>query len=259
MNRPWTAGTGRLDAFMDLLRRVWAQTSASPSLRHDMNRVKQPKADHISRVRSSRVRTKDNSPIGPYATAAEFSRLFNKEAESLYLLAFQLVADPALAERCFVHGFEDAIGGNPVFKEWAHSWARRAIITNAIQAVHPRPNDQSDPSSNQRRINPNPDRRDDEAVLSLPAFERFAFVMSILENYSDQECSLLLGVTRRDVITARTAALQRLETSIEFQRNRLPSVQESPEEFRGRKSAVFRTNRFFTAGCQQPTLEIRTQ
>ncbi|MGB8911275.1 MAG: hypothetical protein WCC85_03320 [Candidatus Sulfotelmatobacter sp.] len=47
-------------------------------------------------------------------------------------------------------------------------------------------------------------------IVDLPAFERFAFVMSVLERYSDQECSLLLGCVRADVAAARTRALERL-------------------------------------------------
>ena len=34
--------------------------------------------------------------------------------------------------------------------------------------------------------------------------------MSVLEGHSDQECSILLGCSRGEVITARTQALRRL-------------------------------------------------
>jgi DNA-directed RNA polymerase specialized sigma24 family protein len=52
------------------------------------------------------------------------------------------------------------------------------------------------------------------AILELPSFERFVFVMSVLERFSIQECSLLLGCTRRDVIAAQTRALQQMGNSI---------------------------------------------
>jgi DNA-directed RNA polymerase specialized sigma24 family protein len=48
------------------------------------------------------------------------------------------------------------------------------------------------------------------AVLGLPAFERFVFVMSVLERYSDQDCSVLLGCSRRDVALARRKAAEHL-------------------------------------------------
>jgi hypothetical protein len=56
------------------------------------------------------------------------------------------------------------------------------------------------------------------AVAELPAFERFVFVISVLERYSDQECSLLLNCTRGDVIAARTRALQQISTSAELRK-----------------------------------------
>jgi hypothetical protein len=37
-----------------------------------------------------------------------------------------------------VGGLQDSIEGNGVFKNWAHAWARRAIVKNAIRALEPR-------------------------------------------------------------------------------------------------------------------------
>ena len=74
----------------------------------------------------------------PYARAADFCRIFREDMNSLYLLSFLLTADQ-LAEKCFVRGLEDSAKGNPVFKEWAQSWARRTMIQNAIQMIRPRP------------------------------------------------------------------------------------------------------------------------
>ena len=48
------------------------------------------------------------------------------------------------------------------------------------------------------------------AVIAWPAFERFVFVMSVLEGYSLRECSTLLGCKVQDVIESRSAVLQRL-------------------------------------------------
>ena len=49
------------------------------------------------------------------------------------------------------------------------------------------------------------------AVLGLKPFERFVYVMTVLEGYSDQDCSLLLGCARRDVLAARSRACSRPE------------------------------------------------
>ena len=72
-----------------------------------------------------------------YANSDDFRRIFDENMNSLYLLAFLLTADHGKAEQCFVSGLEDAVEGNPVFKEWAHSWARRVIIQNAVRLINP--------------------------------------------------------------------------------------------------------------------------
>jgi DNA-directed RNA polymerase specialized sigma24 family protein len=55
------------------------------------------------------------------------------------------------------------------------------------------------------------------AVLDLAPFERFVFVISVLEHYSEHECSVLLGCSRRDVIAAQNRALQQIRGAMEFQ------------------------------------------
>jgi hypothetical protein len=57
------------------------------------------------------------------------------------------------------------------------------------------------------------------ALLQLEPFERFVYVMSVLERYSDLDCSVLLGCARRDVIAARMSALQQLEMQSTFTLN----------------------------------------
>lgn len=49
-----------------------------------------------------------------------------------------------------------------------------------------------------------------DAIVALNAFERFVYVMSVLEGRSDDDCSALLRCSRRDVIIARELALERL-------------------------------------------------
>ena len=44
-------------------------------------------------------------------------------------------------------------------------------------------------------------------LLRLEHFERFVFVMSVLEKYSDQDCSVLLGCSRQDVAGDKNASV----------------------------------------------------
>ena len=79
-----------------------------------------------------------NQESSPYATRNDFCRIFETNMKSLYLLSFLLTGDRTIAEQCFVGGLHIAQEGNQVFKEWAESWARRAIIQNAIRMIRPR-------------------------------------------------------------------------------------------------------------------------
>jgi hypothetical protein len=49
-----------------------------------------------------------------------------------------------------------------------------------------------------------------KSVLELLAFDRFVFVMSVLERYSDRDCALLLNCSNVDVADARIRAFQQL-------------------------------------------------
>lgn len=46
------------------------------------------------------------------------------------------------------------------------------------------------------------------AILELPDFERFVYVLSVLEGCSDQQCAALLGVSPQQIEETRLRALQ---------------------------------------------------
>ena len=144
-----------------------------------------------------------------YATASDFSRIFQEDQSSLYLLAFLLTANHQQAEDCLIAGIEDATNGNPVFKAWARSWTKRTLIKNAIPLVF---SAKGTPDRQPDRWSKNESEAGEliDAVTALPRLERFSFVMSVLERYSDSECSALLGSRLEDVRRARENALRRL-------------------------------------------------
>lgn len=160
-----------------------------------------------------------NQKPGPYATRRDFCRIFENDMNSLHLLSLLLTADRTIAEQCFVGGLHVAQNGHRVFQEWAESWARRAIIRNAILMIRPRKTSDATHTTEVPSTGTALTQHDEIAgIIDLPAFERFAFVMSVLERYSDQECSLLLGCTRGDVAAARILALEHLGKSADLQR-----------------------------------------
>jgi hypothetical protein len=175
----------------------------------------------------------------PYASNDDFRRVFDEDMNSLYLLSYLLTADREKAERCFVSGLEDAVEGNPVFREWARSWARRVIIINAVRAINPRPLELnagllSLPVGSNGKTPP-PEHVEIAAVLALEPFERFVYVMTVLERYSDHDCSLLLGCARRDVIAARTRAFEQTGSAMASHSKQLApasSVEPASDEHR---------------------------
>jgi DNA-directed RNA polymerase specialized sigma24 family protein len=153
----------------------------------------------------------------PYASTGDFDRIFQEEKDSLYRLSFLMTADHEKAHQCFVSGLEDSVKGNPVFKEWALSWARRTIIQSAVRVINPRPTEEHDRESfdNNRRTETIV-QGEIGAVVELGPFERFTFVLLVLEHYSEHECSLLLSCSRRDVIAGQNRASQQLRSAMEL-------------------------------------------
>jgi hypothetical protein len=129
-----------------------------------------------------------------YATSTDFCRVFVENTDSMHLLSFLLTADQAKAEECFVSGLEGCVKGNHVFRDWASSWARRTIILKAVRMLAPgRDHDTAapvpgDPVNCKFGRTPQADAAI-ASILGLGDFERFVFVMSVLERYSDQDCS----------------------------------------------------------------------
>jgi len=154
-----------------------------------------------------------------YASHEDFHTIFIEDLKELYQLSFLLTRDPAKAERCLVTGLVDCVSGNKVFREWAHSWAKRAIVQNAIRELKPRPSQPNSPLSG--AIFPDVDQHSKGpgghfeivAVLRLADFDRFVFVMSVREHYSEHDCALLLGCSARDIREGHTRALKELANS----------------------------------------------
>ena len=149
-----------------------------------------------------------------YATGGDFCRIFAENMKGLYVLALLLTADPVQAEQCFVAGLDDCSAGNRVFKEWAHAWARRVIVKNAIRLTNPAPVPEieaSNPGRHLTGIRESPELQAEMSLLlGLPDFARFAFVMSVLEGYSDRDCALLLGCTRESLLAGRVYAFEQI-------------------------------------------------
>ena len=58
-----------------------------------------------------------------------------------------------------------------------------------------------------------------DAVLRLKDYERFVFVLSVLEHYSEHDCAQLLGCSVLEIREARSRALNELATSLHMDRS----------------------------------------
>jgi hypothetical protein len=146
----------------------------------------------------------------PYPTVAGFLETFNEQMHSLYLLSFLLTADHDKAEQCLVSAMGDCVEGIGVFTDSACSWIRAAVLEHAIQMIKPEPEHPDCVSFLTLKRSATPAENNPfAAILLLDAFERFVFVMSILEERSAEECAILLRCSRRDVMMARLLALKR--------------------------------------------------
>jgi hypothetical protein len=148
-----------------------------------------------------------------YATVTDFCEIFTEEMHSLYLLSFLLTADQDKAEQCFISGLGECVEGIGAFMEWSRLWARRAIIQQAILMMKPSPVDTNDHWSTIDAKGAALKNGIFAAILSLSTFERFVFVMSILEGLAKGDCQNLLSCSQRDIVIARELALRFLVTS----------------------------------------------
>lgn len=144
-----------------------------------------------------------------YASRSDFQRIFTEDMGSLHLLALILTADAAKAEQVFVAGLQESIHGNTVFKEWARSWSKRVIIRNAIRLLAPCPSAPEGPNLSACAADAASDK--DAwigSIMQLPAFERFVFIILVLEGHSESDCASLMGCSMQEMIRARSRALE---------------------------------------------------
>jgi len=149
----------------------------------------------------------------PYATAADLFKTFTEEMHSLHLLSLLLTADNDKAEQCFVSAMGECLEEIGVLMEWTRSRARRAILKYAIRMIMPVPAHADSLSLVGLKPKATAGTNPLAQILALDPFERFVFVISVLEGRSEQDCAILLRSSRRDIMIARVLALKRLATS----------------------------------------------
>jgi hypothetical protein len=162
----------------------------------------------------------DPFPDNKYVTRDEFGRLFTENMDSLYFLAFLLTGDHEKAEQCFVAGLEDSLSSHHVFVGWAHLWAKQAVIKNAVYLLQPHPVSGELESADASAVDASSLSIQNAYfevgdVVALEPFARFVFVLSVLEQYSQRACALLLGSSVKEVRKVRAQAIAQVLNSFD--------------------------------------------
>lgn len=140
-----------------------------------------------------------------YATAEEFCAIFNQEMESFYKLAYLLTASHSEAEECVAGALLDCHSAQ-VFKAWAQSWAKLAVVERAIRTVRSAAGTITMPN---RSVNPEEEfgRPELAPILRLKTLERFVYVLTVLDRYSVRDCAILLKCSRPEIERAKLSAI----------------------------------------------------
>jgi len=160
----------------------------------------------MNTVTPATFRPEFNSPKS--LTAADSVDLTLDELSHLYFLSLVLLVDKVLAEICFSNAMEDYLRSSGLgLTVWARTEGRIAVIRQAVEMTRPMPKlcCSWSAAANPRPLVP-PEHRAFAEITSLTDFERFVYVLYILEGYSDDECASLLECDPREVTAARDLA-----------------------------------------------------
>lgn len=143
-----------------------------------------------------------------YASVKDFCAIFRQDVRSLYLLALMLTGSEAKAGTCFVGAFEECQASTRVFKPWANAWSKLRVIDKAVQAVDPRAGKGADRRGQPGDVCELPEEL--ASVLKLEGFQRFVYVLTVLEKYSLRDAAILLKHNVGEVARAQRQAIESL-------------------------------------------------
>ena len=140
--------------------------------------------------------------------AADIAEAWLDEMTNLYLLSFLLTADKILAEQCFAEAMDDYLHAPaPALGEWARGQGRVSVMRRAVQVIRPMPKQVQNWSFlPEARPLLSAAHQPFSVITSLGAFDRFVFVLSVIEGESDQACAALLECELAQVERSRDLA-----------------------------------------------------
>jgi hypothetical protein len=140
--------------------------------------------------------------------------------EQYYSLALLLTASVEDAESCFVLALDRwskaCTNLGLIVQEAANASIKRALVDCALQTCHPFFNNFPQEAALEIARETLTSNQSPwlAAIMQLDNFERFVFVLSVLESYSDQECADLLRCQPREVAESRVQALSSVSAAL---------------------------------------------
>lgn len=149
-------------------------------------------------------------------TAADVAEAWLDEITDLYLLCFLLTSDKMLAEQCFSEAMDDYLRSpTAALGNWARGQGRASVIGRAVQLIRPLPKQvQSWPFLPGTTPLLSAVHQPFSAITSLGAFDRFVFVLSVIEGESDEACATMLECELAQIERSRDLA-NRLIAAVE--------------------------------------------
>lgn len=150
---------------------------------------------------------------GGEVTVQDKCQFLISHMEHYYSLALLLTASEEDAERCFISGLDSwskaQMNLAPMSAEVAHGCIRRALVACALRICDPDLGRVAKESGSNTVSDNMPADWSPwvVAITRLDPFERYVFVLSVLESYSDKECSDLLHCRPEEIAESRIRAL----------------------------------------------------
>ena len=148
-----------------------------------------------------------DDPSQEYAGASGYAEIFIDQMNCLYLLSFLITADLQVAEKCFSKALDEYLHNSCGFMDWAKHDGRHAVLRHAVRIIKPAPKQAWGWAFQRNARRPvSAAHQPFAAITSLCAFERFVFVMSVIEGVSEEKCAALLNCSVEDVAIGRELA-----------------------------------------------------
>ena len=155
-----------------------------------------------------------------FASLKQMQAAFYREAEDLYWIALVITGEAELARQSVVNAPGLASASTVAFRDWLVKWAHSATVRVAAEAVHDRMITAAKQHRNWQCCHSDHEPLSDEdaaevrnrapldLISRLDTLERSALVLHGEQEGSIRQCSRLLKIPRRSVLTAYCRALQ---------------------------------------------------